>query len=112
MTLVSVPVRTLMAPCTALTSPLTNISISRVKSCGQASGQSQCAMADTAYATLDRTLLMDSRRPLGSKLLMAALACSGEGSREKLQCRLLASAGAQWRCVWYLIGGFRGAEFL
>lgn len=37
----SLPVRTLMAPCTALTSPLTNISMSSEKSCGQASGQSQ-----------------------------------------------------------------------
>ena len=68
------PVRTLMAPCTALTSPLTSISIRRVKSCGQASGQSQWAMADTAYATLERTLLIDSRRPPGSSSLMAALA--------------------------------------
>lgn len=63
-----------MAPCTALTSPLTSISIRRVKSCGHASGQSQWAMADTAYATLERTLLMDSRRPLGSSSLMAAFA--------------------------------------
>lgn len=66
-----------MAPCTALTSPLTSISISRVNSCGQASGQSQWAMADTAYATLERTLLMASRRPLGSSSLMAALAWRG-----------------------------------
>lgn len=35
------PVRTLIAPCTALTSPLTSISISSVNSCGHASGQSQ-----------------------------------------------------------------------
>lgn len=69
-----IPVRTLMAPCTALTSPLTSISISKVNNCGQASGQSQWAMADTAYATLERTLLMASRRPLGSSSLMAALA--------------------------------------
>lgn len=72
-----IPVRTLMAPCTALTSPLTSISISKVNSCGQASGQSQWAMADTAYATLERTLLIASRRPLGSSSLMAALAWRG-----------------------------------
>jgi len=36
-----IPVRTLMAPCTALTSPLTSISIRSVKSWGHASGQSQ-----------------------------------------------------------------------
>lgn len=72
-----IPVSTLMAPCTALTSPLTSISIRRVKSCGHASGQSQWAMADTAYATLERTLLMDSRRPLGSSSLMAAFAWRG-----------------------------------
>lgn len=66
-----------MAPCTALTLPLTSISISRVNSCGQASGQSQWAMADTAYATLERTLLMASRRPPGSSSLMAAFAWSG-----------------------------------
>lgn len=70
-----------MAPCTALTSPLTSISISRVKSCGQASGQSQWAMADTAYATLERTLLMASRRPPGSSSLMAALAWCAVGER-------------------------------
>lgn len=63
-----------MAPCTALTFPLTSISMSTVKSCGQASGQSQWAMADTAYATLERTLLIDSRSPFGSSSLMAALA--------------------------------------
>ena len=63
-----------MAPCTALTSPLTSISISRLKSWGQASGQSQWAMAETAYATLERTLLMASRSPPGSSSRMAALA--------------------------------------
>lgn len=63
-----------MAPCTALTSPLTNISISKAKSCGQASGQSQWAMADTAYATLERTLLIDSRNPPGSNSRITALA--------------------------------------
>lgn len=63
-----------MAPCTALTSPLTSISISSVNSCGHASGQSQCAMAEMAYATLERTLLMASRSPPGSSSLMAALA--------------------------------------
>lgn len=66
-----------MAPCTALTSPLTSISISSVNSCGHASGQSQCAMAEMAYATLERTLLMASRSPPGSSSLMAALAWRG-----------------------------------
>ena len=46
--LAPIPVSTRMAPWTAFTSPLTSISMSRLKSCGQASGQSQCAMADTA----------------------------------------------------------------
>lgn len=39
---------TRMAPWTARRSPLTSIPMSRLKSWGQASGQSQWAMADTA----------------------------------------------------------------
>lgn len=71
------PVRTLIAPCTALMSPLTSISMSSVNSCGHASGQSQWAMAEMAYATLERTLLMASRSPPGSSSRMAALAWTG-----------------------------------
>lgn len=87
-----IPVRTLMAPCTALTSPLTSISISKVNNCGQASGQSQWAMADTAYATLERTLLMASRRPLGSSSLMAALAWRRGGQQQFDSIRLKTSS--------------------
>lgn len=124
------PVRTLMAPCTALTSPLTSISISRVKSCGQASGQSQWAMADTAYATLERTLLIDSRRPPGSSSLMAALAWSRTAGvwQNVAQKHLQRSRWnfvqediwnieqakqlyLSWRIV-YMICGFRRPEFL
>ena len=45
-----IPVKTLMAPCTKLPSPLVNACIRFPNKCGQASGQSQYAMAEIAYA--------------------------------------------------------------
>ena len=45
-----IPVKTLMAPCTKFPSPLVNACIRFPNKCGQASGQSQYAMAEIAYA--------------------------------------------------------------
>ena len=45
-----IPVKTLMAPWTKLPSPLVNACIRFPNKCGQASGQSQYAMAEIAYA--------------------------------------------------------------
>ena len=45
-----IPVKTLMAPWTKLPSPLVNACIRLPNKCGQASGQSQYAMAEIAYA--------------------------------------------------------------
>ena len=45
-----IPVKTLMAPCTKLPSPLVNACIRFPNKCGQASGQSQYVMAEIAYA--------------------------------------------------------------
>lgn len=62
---VYLPVRTLIAPCKALGSPHVKASMRRLNNSGHVSGQSQWAIADTAYATLVRTLLIDSFRPAG-----------------------------------------------
>ena len=69
------PDSTLMAPCTESGWPLVKPCIRSGNSSGHCSGQSQCAIADTAYATLDRTLLMDSDSPTGKICLIFALAC-------------------------------------
>jgi len=67
------PARTLIAPWTAFVSPLVSACMRIWNKSGHASGQSQCAMAETAYATLDRTLLIDSLRPDGRIFLISSL---------------------------------------
>jgi len=54
--------------------PVVRASMRIWKRPGHASGQSQWAMAETAYATLDRTLLIDSFSPRGRICRIASFA--------------------------------------